>query len=120
MKCPLESCGYEGRSDNVKRHIKTRHQQSVVVPQIRLDAHSADEAPNEDQGASKQLDINISCHSSKARTHKQIRSKASKAKRVTSLSGHVKRSTDNNGFKARLRPSFEQRDKVYKGSIKGI
>lgn len=120
MKCPIESCGYEGRSDNVKRHIKTRHQQTIVVSQVRLEAHSADEAPNDDYAGSKQLGINIACHSSKAQTHKEIRSKAFKGKKVSSLTEHGKKSTANNGFQARSRPSWEQGKKVYEAISKGV
>ena len=32
IKCPSESCGYEGRSDNVNRHFKRKHLHSQVVP----------------------------------------------------------------------------------------
>ena len=32
IRCPSESCLYEGRSDNVKRHFKRKHLHSQVVP----------------------------------------------------------------------------------------
>ena len=31
IKCPSESCGYEGRSDNVNRHFKRKHLHSQMV-----------------------------------------------------------------------------------------
>ena len=32
VNCPSESCFYQGRSDNVKRHFKRKHLHSQVVP----------------------------------------------------------------------------------------
>jgi len=32
VKCLKDSCEYEGRSDNVNRHIKRKHEHSQVVP----------------------------------------------------------------------------------------
>ncbi|MFN9910276.1 MAG: hypothetical protein ACK56F_29890, partial [bacterium] len=35
VKCPNDHCGYVGRSDSVKRHIKRKHPDMHLVPPTR-------------------------------------------------------------------------------------
>ena len=79
-KCPVESCGYVDRSDNVLRHVKRKHKHTPVVPPVFEMVPLMPEAPNNDRGASFQNFNLLSIHSSIGLSHRQIRSRACKKK----------------------------------------
>ena len=47
VKCPVAPCGYVGRYDNVKRHVKSKHHHAIdgtpAVPQILPSSAEASE-----------------------------------------------------------------------------
>ena len=55
VKCHEINCEYEGRSDNVKRYMKRRHQQEHSVSTSKQVANLHKEAPNDNHDASSQV-----------------------------------------------------------------
>ena len=83
VRCPADLCEYEGRSDNVKRHVKRKHKDMIVVPPMVQLVPPFPEAPNDDRGASSQPCNEITVHSTRALTHRQIPSRACKKKVIS-------------------------------------
>ena len=79
-KCPVESCGYVGRSDNVKRHVKRNHKHTLVVPPVVEMVPPMPEAPNDVLGDSFQPFNQLSIHSANGLTKREIRSRECKKK----------------------------------------
>ena len=80
VRCPADLCEYEGRSDNVKRHVKRKHKDMNVVPPIVQLVPPLPEAPNDGRGASPHPCNEIIIHSTSAFTQRQIPSRACKKK----------------------------------------
>ena len=55
VKCHEINCEYVGRSDNVKRHMKRRHQQEHSVCTSKKVAYLQEEAPSFNHDASSQV-----------------------------------------------------------------
>ena len=55
VNCHEINCEYLGRSDNVKSHMKRRHQQEHSVSTSKQVANLHEEAPNDKHDASSQV-----------------------------------------------------------------
>ena len=75
MKCPIELCGYEGRSDNVKRHVKRKHKEVGVVTPASQSVISLAEAPIKEYGDSLHANKEIPLTARKSLSHKQNQTK---------------------------------------------
>ena len=78
VNCPSESCFYQGRSDNVKRHFKRKHLHSQRVPPNYKKVPPKSEALKHKVGASSNAGKEISSDKSKSISQTQSRPRHSK------------------------------------------
>ncbi len=99
VKCPVAPCGYVGRYDNVKRHIKTKHHQVIdgtpAVPQILPSSAEASEV----QMASPRGEIEMPVALSQPLPPRNTRTRVCKRVLMPSQFKPGEKKNQNDGFK---------------------